>query len=147
MQELEAPALDTITAIQDLMDKTTVIMYTAIGVLSQNAPLMATSADIPVTHWTAEQVDSASKACESLAHASSRDIVLLSKEIDKLLDQLLTIAQPVESDKFQNLQEENEHLGSDLDLHLKRSRNNQSQLERLLRKITDNEKLLFKRNL
>ncbi|KAI8928877.1 hypothetical protein BC831DRAFT_446234 [Entophlyctis helioformis] len=109
--------MDRLTQLQECVDKMSEMFYTSVGVLQRDAPLVATNQELPVTSWTAEQVQANWTGNQELARTVAKDIVETAKVIDFLIAQLPGIATTEEEQVrlLQELEEENRIAGEEME--------------------------------
>lgn len=80
------------------------IFYTAVGVLQRDAPLESIHPQLPVTHWTLQELQKSKDSTVNFVKVVTDDLMETSKRIDFLIDNLPGI----EMTKQEQLEEMNE---------------------------------------
>ncbi|KAI9340417.1 hypothetical protein DFJ73DRAFT_557409 [Zopfochytrium polystomum] len=110
-------ASDRLTQIQDCVGKLSELLYTAIGVLQRDAPLVALNNSIPITAWTEEQTKKNEAAVSVLSSEISTDIVQTCKVIDFLIDKLpgVGLTEDEQLDNLAQLERESDLVGDEME--------------------------------
>ncbi|KAJ3288431.1 Mediator of RNA polymerase II transcription subunit 21 [Borealophlyctis nickersoniae] len=101
------PPLDRLTQVQDVIDRTTAIFTSAVGLIQAQAPPMPVDPTLPVVYEKASD----------LTQAVSRDLVFHAKVFDALVDKLpaITVSEEEQISRLQQLEEENHKVGLQLE--------------------------------
>jgi mediator of RNA polymerase II transcription subunit 21 len=101
--------MDRLTQLQECSLKVSELLYTAIGALQRDAPLVELDPSVPVTCWTEDQIKKNWEGNVELSKIAARDIVETSKVIDYLIESLpgISNSEGDQLDELSRLEQEN----------------------------------------
>ncbi|TPX47943.1 hypothetical protein SeMB42_g02134 [Synchytrium endobioticum] len=139
--ENEAGPADRLSQLQACLDRAVEMMYTAIGALQRDAPLVALAEDIPVTLFTDEQNKGLESGGRDMAMKLGRDIVRTFKVTEHLINALPGIAttEDEQIEQLRRLEVENRDAGRDMQNAVERAEALRGRLRRTLRAIADDQ--------
>jgi len=108
---------DLITQIQNVLMGLSQMMYTGIGVLQDYSNLISVNPNIPVTEWTAEEVNERNEFNHNFINDISKDITQTSAEIEKLIDSMpkITCNEDKQIEVLEKIEEESKIAGDKLE--------------------------------
>ncbi|KAJ3227817.1 hypothetical protein HK099_000071 [Clydaea vesicula] len=145
---------DRVTQLQDCIDKLAEILFTSLGVLQRDAPLLQINKDVPITAWTSEQIAQVSllgkkikinKHAE-LAKDSAKDIVETVKVIEFLIDKLPGIDETEQQqlDRLKELEEENLNCGLEMSAEIESAELLLSEVRNTINELISDQTDLFR---
>ncbi|KAL2912843.1 hypothetical protein HK105_207624 [Polyrhizophydium stewartii] len=146
--------MDRLTQLQECVDKVhaarveragqaqpqlSKMLFVATGALQRDAPLVPTNPELPVTLWTAEQVQANWEGNKELARTAAKDIAETAKVIDFLIEQLPGIERTEEEQirVLRELEEENRRAGEEMEQAIAEAEQLSGELKGLLRAVAD----------
>ncbi|KAJ3115689.1 Mediator of RNA polymerase II transcription subunit 21 [Nowakowskiella sp. JEL0407] len=142
--------MDKLTQLQDRLDKLSVMLYTSVGVLQRDAPLVPPKGStIPVTAWTEQQVKERTETNQKFTKDVSRDIVSEVKTIELLINSLpgINMTEEEQLESLKNLEIENQELGAQMESAVKYAEMLLEQIRETLRYIAKDQMEFFQSEL
>ncbi|KAJ3389712.1 Mediator of RNA polymerase II transcription subunit 21 [Lobulomyces angularis] len=137
---------DRVTQLQDCIDKLAEILFTSLGVLQRDAPLLQINKDVPITAWTSEQVLKNKQDSAKLAKDSAKDIVETVKVIEFLIDKLPGIDETEQQqlDRLKELEEENLNCGLEMSAEIESAELLLSEVRNTINELISDQTDLFR---
>lgn len=133
--------MDRVTQLQECVDKLSELMYTGVGVLQRDAPLVACSEDQKVTCWTEEQIAKNTADSKELSKNIAKDLAETKAIIDFLIDNLPGISTTPEEqlNKLKELEEENRIEGERLQIVIREAEDLLGNIRQTLDLVLDDQ--------